>query len=58
MTEIGLLLIILGAFGFLTGLILACIESTRRAGLITMLCAFAFCIIGFSVCSSFPFRLH
>lgn len=58
MTEFGVLFILLGAFAFLIGLILACIESTRKAGLITMLCAVASCIIGFSLCSAFPFRLH
>lgn len=58
MTSLGLFLIVAGVIAFLVGLVLVCIESLRKAGLIVLLTGIAMFIIGFSVCSSFPFRIH
>lgn len=58
MTGFGLLLILLGILAFFVGIILVCFQSTQRSGLITLLTGVAMFIIGFSVCSAFPMRLH
>ncbi len=58
MTSLGLFLIVAGVIAFFVGIVLVCFESLRKAGLIVLLTGIAMFIIGFSVCSSFPFRIH
>jgi len=58
MTLLGLLLLIVGVIAFFTGIILVCFQNTQKAGLIVLLSGLASIIIGFSVCSAFPFRLY
>ena len=58
MTLLGLLLLIVGVIAFFTGIVLVCFQKTQKAGLIVLLSGLASIIIGFSVCSAFPFRLH
>lgn len=58
MVGLGLLLLFAGGIAFLVGLVLLCIDSTRKSGLIILLSSLAMIIIGFSVCSYHPFRLY
>lgn len=58
MTGFGLFLLFIGVIAFLVGIILVCFESIRKAGLIVLLTGLFMIIVGFSVCSYFPIRIH
>gem|GEM_PF-6618649 len=58
MTGLGLLLMIAGVIAFFVGIIMVCFESTQRSGSIVLLSGIVSVIIGFSVCSAFPIRIH
>jgi uncharacterized membrane protein HdeD (DUF308 family) len=58
MTGLGLLLMFVGLIAFILGVVLVCFESTQKSGLIVLLSGITSLIVGFSVCSSFPFSMH
>lgn len=58
MTGFGLLLLVAGVIAFFVGIVMVCFESTQKSGLIVVLSGIVSVIIGFSVCSYFPIRLH
>ncbi|WP_341906777.1 hypothetical protein [Fluviicola taffensis] len=58
MTGFGLLLLLVGVIAVFVGIVMVCFESTQKPGLIVLLSGFASIIIGFSVCSYFPIRIH